>query len=92
VGEQVVRGEGNGAIAAFIDAWGRFSGEQVSVVDYSEHAMEEGTDADAAAYVQLSLNGQRIAGAAFDSDTVSASLKAVLSAINRTRARQAVAA
>jgi 2-isopropylmalate synthase len=91
-GEQVVRGEGNGAIAAFIDAWGRFSGEQVSVVDYSEHAMEEGTDADAAAYVQLSLNGQRIAGAAFDSDTVSASLKAVLSAINRTRARQAVAA
>jgi 2-isopropylmalate synthase len=91
-GEQVVRGEGNGAIAAFIDAWGRFSGEQVSVVDYSEHAMEEGTDADAAAYVQLSLNGQRIAGAAFDSDTVSASLKAVLSAINRTQARQAVAA
>jgi 2-isopropylmalate synthase len=62
------------------------------VVDYSEHAMEEGTDAEAAAYVQLNIDGRRVAGAALDQDTVSASLKAVLSAINRACSRQAEAA
>jgi 2-isopropylmalate synthase len=91
-GEQMLRGEGEGAIAAFVDAWVRHTGERVNVVDYSEHAMEEGTDAEAAAYVQLNIDGKRVAGAALDQDTVSASLKAVLSAINRACSRQAEAA
>lgn len=82
-GERVLRGEGDGAIAAFVDAWTRHTGQGVNVIDYSEHAIGEGTDADAAAYVQVSVDGQRICGAAIDRDTVSASLKAVLSAFNR---------
>ena len=61
-------------------------GLKIHVVDYSEHAMGEGTDAEAVAYVQLNVDGQRIAGAAFDHDTISASLKAVLSALNRKQA------
>jgi len=81
--EQVLHGEGEGAISAFVDAWQRHSGQQVSVVDYSEHAIGEGTDAEAVAYVQLNIDGQRMIGAAFDHDTISASLKAVLSALNR---------
>ena len=86
--EQVLHGEGEGAISAFVDAWQRRSGQQVSVVDYAEHAMGEGTDAEAVAYVQLNIDGRRVIGAAFDHDTISASLKAVLSAVNREQAKQ----
>ncbi len=81
--ECVLHGEGQGAISAFVDAWMRHSAQQVNVVDYAEHAVGEGTDAEAAAYVQLNVGGARVSGAALDHDTVSASLKAVLSALNR---------
>lgn len=87
--ERVLRGEGEGALSAFVDAWMRHSGQQVNVVDYSEHAIGEGTGAEAAAYVQLSLDGVRVSGASTDHDTLSASLKAVLSAINRAHVQRA---
>lgn len=84
-GERSLRGEGEGegAIAAFVDAWTRWSGRRIGVLDYREHAIGAGTDAEAAAYVLLDLDGQRVAGAAIDRDTVAASLRAVLSALNR---------
>jgi 2-isopropylmalate synthase len=91
-GERLLRGSGEGAIAAFVDAWSRWSGQQLSVVDYSEHALGEGTDAVAVAYVLLNVDGVRVAGAAFSSDTVLASLRAVLSGLNRVRLGIAVAA
>ena len=90
--ERVLHGEGQGAMGAFVDAWTGHSGQTVHVVDYSEHAIGEGTDAEAAAYVQLNVDGQRISGAGIDRDTVSASLRAVLSALNRLHARAARAA
>ncbi len=83
--ELLLHGEGEGAIAAFADAWKRHTGQVLQVVDYSEHAIGAGTDAEAAAYVLLDIDGQRIAGAAFDQDTLSAPLKATLSALNRVR-------
>ncbi|MDP2852600.1 MAG: 2-isopropylmalate synthase, partial [Gallionella sp.] len=83
--EHQLRGEGEGALSAFVDAWTRDSGQRMSVVDYSEHAIGPGTDAEAIAYVQINLDDQRISGAAMDHDTVSASLKALLSALNRGR-------
>ncbi|MFA6904571.1 MAG: 2-isopropylmalate synthase, partial [Gallionellaceae bacterium] len=82
--ESTLHGSGEGALSAFIDGWMTRSGQQVSVVDYNEHAIGTGTNAEAVAYVQLNVNGQRVSGAAFDHDTVSASLKAVLSALNRS--------
>jgi 2-isopropylmalate synthase len=89
--ERVIRGEGEGALSAFIDAWQDHSGRTVVVADYSEHAIGAGTDAEAAAFVQLNIDGRRVSGAALSHDTVSASLNAVMSALNRaTRAdRQA---
>jgi 2-isopropylmalate synthase len=81
--EHCICGDGDGAIAAFADAWAGFSGQPVNVLDYQEHAIGAGTDAEAAAYVQLDIDGLRIGGAAIDRDTVGASLKAVLSALNR---------
>jgi 2-isopropylmalate synthase len=91
-GEHRLRGEGEGAMAAFVDAWSRWTGQPVRILDYQEHAIGEGTDAEAIAYVQLELGSQRIAGAAIDRDTVAASLGAVLSALNRGAVRQARAA
>src|SRR5690606_17232377 len=87
--EQIIRGEGEGAMSAFVNGWIRHSGSQINVLDYSEHAVDEGTDSVAAAYVQLNIDGRRIGGAALDKDTVSASLAAVLSAINQAAMRRA---
>jgi 2-isopropylmalate synthase len=83
VGERALSGEGQGAISAFADAWTRFAGQSIQILDYQEHAIGEGTDAEAAAYVLVSLEGERLAGAAIDRDVVGASLKAVLAALNR---------
>ncbi|MCW8840141.1 MAG: 2-isopropylmalate synthase [Gammaproteobacteria bacterium] len=87
--ETVIRGAGEGALSAFIDAWQQHSGQQVVVVDYAEHAIGEGTDAEAAAYVQLNIDGKRVSGAALDHDTVSASLMAVMAALNRAALKAA---
>jgi len=63
------------------------SGQPVDVVDDQEHAIGAGTDAEAAAYLQLRIDGTAVAGAAIDTDTVGASLKAMLSALNRAAAQ-----
>jgi 2-isopropylmalate synthase len=81
--ETVIRGEGEGALSAFVDAWQHYSGRQLTVIDYSEHAIGPGTDSEAAAYVQLNVDGRRVCAAALDRDTVSAPLQAVMSALNR---------
>jgi 2-isopropylmalate synthase len=61
-------------------------------MDYAEHAIGEGTDAEAAAYVQLDVDGHWLAGASIDRDSVSASLKALLAALGRARTSAARAA
>ena len=83
--EYSLHGEGEGALSAFVDGWMRHSGSRINVVDYSEHALGSGTDAEAVAYIQLNVEGQRVSGVALDHDTVSASLKALLSAMNRAQ-------
>jgi 2-isopropylmalate synthase len=78
-----ITGTGDGAITAFAAAWAAAFDEQVDVRDYQEHAIGAGTDAEAAAYVQLAIGERLVSGAAVDRDTVSASLRAVVSALNR---------
>ncbi|GHC18217.1 2-isopropylmalate synthase [Kushneria pakistanensis] len=77
-----LEGSGNGAMSAFMNAWQRHSGQQVGILDYSEHSLGEDSEANAIAFVQLNVDGQRVCAVAEDSDTVSASLKAVISGIN----------
>jgi 2-isopropylmalate synthase len=81
-----LHGRGEGALSAFIDALVRHGRQPINVVDYTEHSLTTGTDAEAVAYVQLSIAGKRVSGVAMDHDTVSASLKAVISAFNRFQA------
>jgi len=54
------------------------------VLDYAEHALTEGTDAQAAAYVECEIAGQVFWGVGIDANTVTASMRAVLSAVNRS--------
>jgi 2-isopropylmalate synthase len=55
------------------------------VLDYTEHALTQGTDAQAAAYVECEIGGQVYWGVGVDTNTASASMRAVLSAVNRSR-------
>ena len=75
-------GTGNGPIAAFLGIMAEH-GVEVKLYDYVEHAMSAGGDALAAAYVELNVNGKRLWGVGIDADISTASLKAVVSAVNR---------
>jgi 2-isopropylmalate synthase len=79
---RTLEGTGNGPIAAFVDALGTV-GHDVRVLDYAEHALSAGGDAHAAAYVECAVNGQVLWGVGLDPNIVTASLKAVVSAVNR---------
>lgn len=83
-GDQTVKttGEGNGPIAAFLSVLEQ-NGVAVKVHDYSEHALSSGGDAVAAAYLETEISGQSLWGVGIDPDISSASLKAVVSAVNR---------
>jgi 2-isopropylmalate synthase len=91
-GIERLRGEGSGALGAFIDAWSNAGERPLRIIDYQEHAIGEGTDAEAIAYIQLEVGAERVAGAAIHRDTVAASLGAVISALNRGVQRLADAA
>ena len=81
--EQVIRGMGTGPIDAFVDALHKHCGVKVDVADYREHAVKSGSGATAAAYVEANVNGKPLFGVGIDSNIVSASLIAVVSAVNR---------
>ncbi len=80
--ETEIRGAGNGPLAAFIDALSGV-GFDVAVLDYSEHAMSAGDDAQAAAYVEASVDGKIVWGVGIAPSITTASLRAVVSALNR---------
>lgn len=82
--EKSVQGKGNGPIDAFITALKEDAGIDLKVVDYSEHAVGVGSDTLAVAYVEAeTAEGTRIFGVGQDANIVTASLKAICSAINR---------
>ena len=77
-----LKGQGNGPIAAFC-AIVQAHGVDVRVLDYYEHALSAGGDASAAAYLECSIDDNTFWGVGIDPNTTTASLKAVVSAINR---------
>jgi 2-isopropylmalate synthase len=79
-----VEGMGNGPISAFCAALASV-GVEVRVLDYAEHALTEGTDAQAASYVECAIGGKTYWGVGVDTNTATASMQAILSAVNRSR-------
>ena len=82
--ERSISGRGNGLISGVIAALADSTGPALDVVDYSEHAIGHGADAQAAAYVECRTpDGRTIFGVGLDTDVATASVRAVLSAANR---------
>ena len=84
--EREIVGAGNGPLAAFVDAWAP-SASTCRVLDYSEHAMSSGEEAQAAAYVEASVGGKTVWGVGIATSITTASLRAVVSAVNRAARR-----
>ena len=82
--ELTLSGSGNGPIAAFCDALASH-GVDVRVLDYAEHAMSSGGDARAAAYLECAVDGRMLWGVGIDPNILTASLKAIVSAVNRAQ-------
>lgn len=87
--ERIVEGEGNGPIDALVTALSQDLGAEVHVRDYHEHAMSRGEDATAAAYVEADVDGEVVWGVGIHSSIVTASLRAVVNAVNRAHALRA---
>ncbi|MEG3165392.1 2-isopropylmalate synthase [Sphingomonas sp. PB2P19] len=83
--ERSISGRGNGLISGVVAALGESTGPNLDVVDYNEHAIGHGADAQAAAYVECrTADGRTVFGVGIDGDIATASVRAVLSAANRT--------
>ncbi len=83
--EHTVSGTGNGPIEAFIDGFRREFGVEVRIADYEEHALGDGANALAICFVEAQVAGAPPSfGAAIDGSIVSASLNAIVSAVNRS--------
>lgn len=78
-----IEGKGTGPIDGFVDALSKYLGVKMSVVDYSEHSLQQGSDASAISYVEMAHPGSKLFGVGINDNIVSASLEAIVSAANR---------
>jgi 2-isopropylmalate synthase len=85
-----IEGRGNGPIDAFIHALADATGHQIRVIDYHQHAIGEGADAQAVAYLELRVDESKtLFGVGMDANIISASLKAIVSGLTRARSQGA---
>jgi 2-isopropylmalate synthase len=85
----VVTGAGNGPIAALVHALEQRLGVEIDVRSYHEHAMSKGEDATAAAYVEADVDDEAFWGVGIHPSIVTASLRAVVNAVNRAHVLRA---
>ena len=78
-----IAGRGNGPLDAMVNALSRALGRQFSIVDYREHAIGQGADAAAIAYVEMRCGDRTRFGVARHVNILTASLQALVSAVNR---------
>lgn len=83
--EKTIQGSGTGLVDGFIDAFSKYLGKKLSVVDYSEHSLQQGSDAKAICYMEIAHPNGKIFGVAMDENIATASLDAIVSAVNRLK-------
>ena len=79
----VVHGEGAGSLDAFVTGLNEIIDTPIKVVDYHEHARGGGSDAEAVAYIELLVDGRELWGCGIHTDITTASMRAIVSALNR---------
>lgn len=85
-------GSGNGVVASFVEAMQSATGQQIVLVEYSEHALSHSADAEAVCYIQLNIDGERYCGVGRSHDIIQASLQGILGAINKAASAHSAAA
>jgi 2-isopropylmalate synthase len=81
--DATLEGQGNGPIAALVHGFAS-QGVELAVLDYHEHALDTGEDSTAAAYIEAEIDGEVVWGVAVHASIVTASLRAVVNAVNRS--------
>ncbi|MDH4279222.1 MAG: 2-isopropylmalate synthase, partial [Acidimicrobiia bacterium] len=85
-GEEVrIEGEGGGAVEAFTNAFRQQFDADLRVLDYHEHAIGAGADAKAVCYMELKVGDRELWGVGMHGDIITASLRAIVSGVNRAR-------
>ena len=79
-----ISGQGRGVLEAFVEGLSKHIGQQFVIIDYNEHTMGTDESSEAMAYVQISINQQRVCGAGKSHDILGATLNAVLNAVARS--------
>ena len=87
-----VRGQGNGVLDALVQGLHKVVQIDFEVMDYGEHALSQGADAEAVTYIQIKSQGKRYTGIAISEDIVSSSLNALMSAASQLLTKQKAAA
>ena len=83
--EKTIKGSGTGLVDGFIDAFSKYLDKKLTVVDYSEHSLQRGSDAKAICYMEIAYPEGKIFGVAIDENITTASLDAIVSAVNRLK-------
>jgi 2-isopropylmalate synthase len=87
--ERTIVGSGHGPVDALVEALGDELGISARILDYAEHAMRSGADAAAAAYIEAAIDDEVFWGVGIDESIVVASMRALISAVNRSAAASA---
>ncbi len=83
----LISGSGTGPIDGFTDALSKHTGMALTVLDYSEHSLKQGSNAAAICYMEIEAEGDKVFGVGINTNIVAASLEALISAVNRKLSR-----
>jgi 2-isopropylmalate synthase len=90
--ELAIRGEGDGVLNAFVTGLKEAINIDFEIMEYGEHALGQGADAEAVTYIQLKCGGRRYSGVAISKDIIASSLNALMGAASQLLSEQRVAA
>ena len=90
--ELAINGEGDGVLDAFVEGMKSAIKLDLEIMEYGEHAMGQGADAEAVTYIQIRCEGQRYSGVAISKDIIASSLNAFMGAASQLLSEQSVAA
>ena len=81
--EHSLEAQGRGVLEAFVSGLSKHTGKEIVIIEYNEHTLGNNDGSEAMAYVQMSIDSQRICGASKSRDILDATLNAILHAIAR---------